>query len=86
MWILKNNFIYMLLSNNEINIIALKYNCKVFSNKLIYLNENKYLGKIYTKENSKFYHATTANKFKIEGDVNFETVLVNFLRIENIIK
>lgn len=75
------------MMNIEMNNIALKYNCWVDNNHRIYLllTEKKYIGKIYWKETTNYYHAINKLEKKYEGQKDFEVLLINFLKGENII-
>ncbi len=77
-----------MLTKVEMNKIALKYSCWIDSSNRIYhvKEEVKYLGKVYYKAITGYYHATNSKDKKYEGQKVFDTLLNNFLNGENIIK
>ncbi len=76
-----------MLSKVEMNKIALKYNCWInIANRLYLLGEDvKYIGRVYGRDTG-YYHAVNGLEKKYEGQKDFECLLVNFLKSENIIK
>ena len=70
----------------NINKIDLKHGCWVDSLNRIYyiIGDIKYLGKIYWKMS--YFHATNLDDKKYEGQKNLETLLINFLTGEGILK
>ena len=77
-----------MLNKVEMNKIAMKYNCWINSTDSIYYvgGENKLLGKVYWKTTTGYFHAININEHRYEGQKNFELLLSNFLKGENIIK
>lgn len=72
----------------DMNKIATKYGCWINSFQRIYHvgDEVKLLGKVYYKELTGYFHAINVNEKRYEGQKNFEVLLINFLKGENIIK
>lgn len=77
-----------MLNKVEMNKIAMKYNCWINSVDSLYHigEENKLLGKVYWKNTTGYFHAININDRRYEGQKNFELLLSNFLKGENIIK
>jgi hypothetical protein len=78
------------MEKSEINKIALKYKCWIdSSDKIFYLGENgekpKYLGKVYWKSKTGYFHATNISEYKYEGQKKLNILLENFLKGEGII-
>ena len=71
---------------NSLNIVAYKYNCILDNNNRVFHKKDKttFLGKIYFKND--YYHATNNNGIHIEGEKEFETLLMKFLIFQGIIQ
>ncbi len=76
------------MTTPQLNTIANNHGCWLDANNHLYTSEQKpvFLGKIYWKELTGLYHAINAKEKKYKGDKNFEIVLVEFLKGENILK
>ncbi len=71
----------------EINKIALIYKCWIDSvDKIYYLGNSgdkpKYLGKVYWKEKTGYYHAINIHEHKYEGQKKLNILLETFLKGE----